>query len=273
MLEQQVSSNSSRHCRRDRGLPGAQPGASHSGHSDAGYLKLPGRGCRAFIWRKRPGRGRVDVNCNKRAGWMAGRWAGGRKKAGVAQVWRRPWRYASRCIGCWIHSSPSQGTQRQPGPILQHHPPPAAAPLRVAASHLASARAVSAERDSSAASRLAVSRRGHAREEERLTTPPAALSAFHPTPSLAHRQQPPAVTMAAANGTLTPPTLPPAPTSPSAAKRKLASPRAKPPNGAPTPAQADDPQDSTRSLQAALHDILDVLKRYDCCDPASRLDV
>ncbi|USP73314.1 hypothetical protein yc1106_00588 [Curvularia clavata] len=69
--------------------------------------------------------------------------------------------------------------------------------------------------------------------------------------------------MAAANGTLTPPTLPPAPTSPSAAKRKLASPRPKAPNGAAAPAQADGPQDSTRSLQAALRDILDVLKSYD----------
>ena len=79
--------------------------------------------------------------------------------------------------------------------------------------------------------------------------------------------------MAAANGTLTPPTLPPAPTSPSAAKRKLASPRAKAPNGAATPAQADASQDSTRSLQAALRDILEVLKRYDSREAVSRLDV
>lgn len=71
--------------------------------------------------------------------------------------------------------------------------------------------------------------------------------------------------MAAANGTLTPPTLPPAPTSPSAAKRKLASPRPKPSNVAPAPVQADGPADGTRSLQAALHDILEVLKRYACC--------
>ncbi|EUC39265.1 hypothetical protein COCCADRAFT_31645 [Bipolaris zeicola 26-R-13] len=69
--------------------------------------------------------------------------------------------------------------------------------------------------------------------------------------------------MAAANGTLTPPTLPPAPTSPSAAKRKLASPRPKPSNVAPAPVQADSPADGTRSLQAALHDILEVLKSYD----------
>lgn len=64
--------------------------------------------------------------------------------------------------------------------------------------------------------------------------------------------------MAAANGTLTPPTLPPAPQSPSAAKRKLASPQANAPNGAPTSAQGD----GTRSLQAALQDMLEVLKRY-----------
>ena len=73
--------------------------------------------------------------------------------------------------------------------------------------------------------------------------------------------------MAAANGTLTPPTLPPAPTSPSAAKRKLASPRPKPSNVAPAPVQTDGPADGTRSLQAALHDILEVLKRYACCKP------
>jgi hypothetical protein len=103
-------------------------------------------------------------------------------------------------------------------------------------------------------------------EGNRLATTPAALSAFHPTASLAHRQQHPQVTMAAANGTLTPPSLPQAPTSPSAAKRKLAEPHAIAVNGASVAAHGESAKANSRSLQAVLGDILAVLKRYDTCE-------
>ncbi|RAR09506.1 hypothetical protein DDE82_001621 [Stemphylium lycopersici] len=73
--------------------------------------------------------------------------------------------------------------------------------------------------------------------------------------------------MAAANGTLTPPSLPPAPapapSSPSIAKRKLADRPAKAPNGASASAQGDGANGSTHALQPALEDILAVLKSYD----------
>lgn len=69
--------------------------------------------------------------------------------------------------------------------------------------------------------------------------------------------------MAAANGTLTPPSLPPAPNSPSAAKRKLGEPHGTAANGASTPAQGESAPANTRSLQAVLGDILAVLKSYD----------
>jgi hypothetical protein len=69
--------------------------------------------------------------------------------------------------------------------------------------------------------------------------------------------------MAAANGTLTPPSLPPAPTSPSAAKRKLSEAQAIVSNGASEPAQGQSANGNTHSLQAVLGDILAVLKRYD----------
>ncbi|KAL1800181.1 hypothetical protein ACET3X_000523 [Alternaria dauci] len=69
--------------------------------------------------------------------------------------------------------------------------------------------------------------------------------------------------MAAANGTLSPPSLPPAPNSPSAAKRKLAKPHGIAANGASTPAQGESAAANTRSLQAVLGDILAVLKSYD----------
>jgi hypothetical protein len=69
--------------------------------------------------------------------------------------------------------------------------------------------------------------------------------------------------MAAANGTLTPPSLPLAPTSPSAAKRKLPETHAIVPNGASGPAQGQSANGNTHFLQAVLQDILAVLKRYD----------
>ena len=69
--------------------------------------------------------------------------------------------------------------------------------------------------------------------------------------------------MAAANGTLTPPSLPPAPTSPSAAKRKLPGAYAIVPNGASGSAPGQSANENTHSLQAVLADILAVLKRYD----------
>ncbi|KAI4697732.1 uncharacterized protein J4E84_000865 [Alternaria hordeiaustralica] len=69
--------------------------------------------------------------------------------------------------------------------------------------------------------------------------------------------------MAAANGTLSPPSLPQAPNSPAAAKRKLAERPAIAVNGASTPAPGESANASARSLQAVLADILAVLKSYD----------
>ncbi|KAI4691731.1 hypothetical protein J4E81_007258 [Alternaria sp. BMP 2799] len=69
--------------------------------------------------------------------------------------------------------------------------------------------------------------------------------------------------MAAANGTLSPPSLPQAPNSPAAAKRKLAERPAIAVNGASTPAPGESASASARSLQAVLGDILAVLKSYD----------
>ncbi|KAH7394008.1 hypothetical protein DE146DRAFT_722361 [Phaeosphaeria sp. MPI-PUGE-AT-0046c] len=66
----------------------------------------------------------------------------------------------------------------------------------------------------------------------------------------------------AANGTLTPPTLPPAPQSPSLAKRKHAATKSIVANGASVSAQGQSAKGSTYSLQTVLHDILSVLKRY-----------
>lgn len=79
--------------------------------------------------------------------------------------------------------------------------------------------------------------------------------------------------MAAANGTLSPPSLPQAPNSPAAAKRKLAERPAIAVNGASTPAPGESASASARSLQAVLGDILAVLKRYAACEefPASRV--
>jgi hypothetical protein len=81
-------------------------------------------------------------------------------------------------------------------------------------------------------------------------------------PSLAHREYNPSFTMAAANGTLTPPSLPPAPVSPSVAKRKLAGNHAIVANGASASAQGTAANATSYSLQATLGDILAVLKRY-----------
>ncbi|CAA9962110.1 hypothetical protein PTNB73_03012 [Pyrenophora teres f. teres] len=69
--------------------------------------------------------------------------------------------------------------------------------------------------------------------------------------------------MAAANGTLPPLSLPPAPPSPSAAKRKLDDTQAIVTNGASTPAQAPTVNGNAPSLQAVLGDIVAVLKSYD----------
>jgi hypothetical protein len=65
----------------------------------------------------------------------------------------------------------------------------------------------------------------------------------------------------AANGTLTPPALPPAPTSPSIAKRKHAATNSIVANGASGPAQGQPGDKSTYSLQTVLQDILSVLNR------------
>jgi len=100
---------------------------------------------------------------------------------------------------------------------------------------------------------------GNAGEGDGLTTTTAALSAFHHS-RIANSI--PDMTMAAANGTLTPPSLPPAPTSPSAAKRKLAGHHAIVSNGASASAQGQRANGNAYSLQAVLGDILVVLKRY-----------
>jgi len=71
--------------------------------------------------------------------------------------------------------------------------------------------------------------------------------------------------MTTANGTLTPPSLPPAPTSPSVAKRKLAGSHGIVPNGASVAAQSETAERNTYSLQAVLGDMLEILKRYEMC--------
>ena len=66
-----------------------------------------------------------------------------------------------------------------------------------------------------------------------------------------------------ANGTLTPPTLPPAPTSPSLAKRKHVATNSMVSNGASVSVQGQSARGSAYSLQMVLEDILSLLKRYD----------
>lgn len=68
--------------------------------------------------------------------------------------------------------------------------------------------------------------------------------------------------MAAANGMLTPPSLPPAPASPSAAKRKVINGHPSVPVGASVTAQSSGAHSTSYSLQLVLKDILSVLKRY-----------
>ncbi|KAL6709506.1 hypothetical protein ACN47E_001441 [Coniothyrium glycines] len=69
--------------------------------------------------------------------------------------------------------------------------------------------------------------------------------------------------MAAANGPLAPPSLPPAPTSPSLAKRKLANTHAIVANGASSTAQGTRTNGPSYSLQALLRDVLSILRSYD----------
>jgi hypothetical protein len=66
----------------------------------------------------------------------------------------------------------------------------------------------------------------------------------------------------AANGTLTPPSLPPAPASPSAAKRKHVATNSIVPNSALVSAQGQTTAKSMYTLQMVLDDMLSVLKRY-----------
>ncbi|KAL5408649.1 hypothetical protein PMIN03_006416 [Paraphaeosphaeria minitans] len=65
------------------------------------------------------------------------------------------------------------------------------------------------------------------------------------------------------NGALTPPPLPPAPTSPSPAKRKRTETAVAVANGASSATPAKLANDAAPSLQAALDDILSILKSYD----------
>ncbi|KAF1843937.1 uncharacterized protein K460DRAFT_418919 [Cucurbitaria berberidis CBS 394.84] len=67
----------------------------------------------------------------------------------------------------------------------------------------------------------------------------------------------------ATNGNLTPPSLPPAPTSPSAAKRKLPGAHAIALHGASASAQGKGAKGTSYSLQMVLEDMLSVLKSYD----------
>ncbi|KAJ4290930.1 hypothetical protein N0V90_010126 [Kalmusia sp. IMI 367209] len=69
--------------------------------------------------------------------------------------------------------------------------------------------------------------------------------------------------MTTTNGALTPPSLPPAPTSPTLAKRKRTESDADLPNGASLAAPAKLVNGATHSLQTALQDIFEVLKSYD----------
>lgn len=66
----------------------------------------------------------------------------------------------------------------------------------------------------------------------------------------------------AANGALTPPTLPPVPSSPALAKRKHAATKSIIANGASVSAQGQSATSSGYSLQTVLQDILSVLERY-----------
>jgi hypothetical protein len=107
-----------------------------------------------------------------------------------------------------------------------------------------------------------VSLQGHVGEGDALTTTSAVLSAFHAKAIVrASRTATFTITMAA-NGTLTPPSLPPAPTSPSLAKRKHAAAGSIVSNGASVSAQGKLAPQSPYSLQTVLGDIIDVLKRY-----------
>ncbi|KAH7401445.1 hypothetical protein BKA66DRAFT_450447 [Pyrenochaeta sp. MPI-SDFR-AT-0127] len=67
----------------------------------------------------------------------------------------------------------------------------------------------------------------------------------------------------ATNGTLTPPSLPPAPVSPAIAKRKHTAAHAIALNGASGPAQGKPANGTTYPLQMVLEDMLAVLKSYD----------
>ena len=69
--------------------------------------------------------------------------------------------------------------------------------------------------------------------------------------------------MAAANGALTPPSLPTAPESPAFAKRKHADTAVVLSNGASPAAQKEAPNGTTHALQAVLEDVLFILKGYD----------
>ena len=69
--------------------------------------------------------------------------------------------------------------------------------------------------------------------------------------------------MAAANGTLTPPSLPTAPESPSVAKRKHADTAVVLSNGASAAAQKEASNGTMHSLQGVLENVLSVLKSYD----------
>jgi hypothetical protein len=103
---------------------------------------------------------------------------------------------------------------------------------------------------------------GNVGQGDRLAPTPAALSAFHADDiARASRTARFTVTMSV-NGTLTPPSLPPAPTSPSAAKRKHAATKSIVSNGASVTAQGHSTPKSSYTLQMVLGDILSVLKRY-----------
>ncbi|KAJ4324958.1 hypothetical protein N0V94_001012 [Neodidymelliopsis sp. IMI 364377] len=69
--------------------------------------------------------------------------------------------------------------------------------------------------------------------------------------------------MAAANGALTPPSLPHAPTSPSIAKRKHADTAVVLSNGTSMAAPKEATDATTNSLQAVLEDVVSILKSYD----------
>jgi hypothetical protein len=78
------------------------------------------------------------------------------------------------------------------------------------------------------------------------------------------------------NGTLTPPSPPPAPASPSLAKRKRTEVGTDLANGASPVAPAKPANGTAPSLQPTLEDIIEVLKRYEIlstslCGPSSPL--